>query len=37
MSNPFDKEVFHRFIGHIEALLSNEDPAEDSVLTDGFF
>lgn len=37
MSNPFDDEVFLRFIGHIEALLSNEDPAEDSVLTDGFF
>lgn len=37
MSNPFDDEVFIRFIGHIDALLSNEDPAEDSVLTDGFF
>jgi hypothetical protein len=37
MLNPFDDEVFLRFIGHIEALLSNEDPEEDSVLTDGFF
>ncbi len=37
MSNPFDDEVFSRFIGHIEALLHDEDPAEDSVLVDGFF
>jgi hypothetical protein len=36
-SNPFDVDVFLRFIGHIEKLLNNEDPAENTVLTDGYF
>jgi hypothetical protein len=37
IGNPFDYEVFLRFIGHIESLLSDEDPAENTVLNDGFF
>lgn len=36
-NNPFDESVFLRFIGHIESLLSDEDPAENTVLADGFF
>ncbi|EIE1197862.1 TPA: Bpu10I family restriction endonuclease [Vibrio parahaemolyticus] len=35
--NPFREEVFLRFIGHIESLIGNEDPAENDVLEDGFF
>jgi len=37
IGNPFDDEVFLRFIGHIESLLSDKDPAENTVLNDGFF
>jgi hypothetical protein len=37
MANPFDDEIFLRFIGHIEILLSDEDPTENTVLNDGFF
>lgn len=29
--------VFLRFIGHIEKLLHNEAPAENTVLADGYF
>ncbi len=36
-SHPFDISVFSRFIGHIESLLTEEDPAENTVLSDGFF
>ncbi|MEL6553322.1 MAG: Bpu10I family restriction endonuclease [Cyanobacteria bacterium J06621_11] len=36
-SHPFDPEVFLRFIGHIEKLLDDEDPAENTVLEDGYF
>ena len=36
-SHPFDVNVFSRFVGHIESLLSDEDPAENTVLADGFF
>lgn len=36
-NNPFSIEVFERFIGHIETLLGDEDPAETNVLRDGFF
>ncbi|ENA1858928.1 Bpu10I family restriction endonuclease [Aeromonas salmonicida] len=35
--HPFDVQVFLRFIGHIESLLHDEDPAENTVLTDGYF
>lgn len=34
---PFDVGVFKRLIGHIEALLDDEDPEETSVLSDGYF
>ena len=37
LNNPFSVEVFQRFIGHIESLINNEDPAEANVLEDGFF
>ena len=37
VNNPFDNDVFLRLIGHIESLLSDEDPAENTVLEDGFF
>ncbi|MGI2799902.1 Bpu10I family restriction endonuclease [Photobacterium damselae] len=36
-NNPFREEVFSRFIGHIESLLGDEDPAENNVLEDGYF
>ena len=36
-SHPFDVNVFSRFVGHIESLLSDGDPAENTVLADGFF
>ncbi len=36
-SHPFDPAIFARFMGHIESLLSDEDPAENTVLVDGFF
>ena len=35
--NPFDVGVFTRFVEHIAALMENEDPAENTVLVDGFF
>ncbi len=37
LSNPFNIDVFQRFIGHIESLINNEDPVEANVLEDGFF
>lgn len=37
LTNPFAPDVFHRFIGHIESLISNDDPVEANVLEDGFF
>lgn len=37
MTNPFSLDVFKRFVGHIESLVNNEDPAEANVLEDGFF
>lgn len=37
INNPFDTEVFIRFLGHIESLISDEDPAENTVLEDGYF
>ncbi len=36
-SRPFSHEVFMRFVGHIESLISDEDPAENTVLEDGYF
>lgn len=36
-NHPFDIQVFSRFVGHIESLLSDADPAENTVLTDGYF
>lgn len=36
-NNPYDVGVFSRFLDHIETLLSDENPGEDSVLTDGYF
>jgi hypothetical protein len=35
--NPFRPEVFLRFVDHINALLSNEDPQEQNTLEQGFF
>jgi len=35
--NPFDVDVFKRFINHIEGMLNDEDPEENSVLSDGYF
>lgn len=35
--NPFSVEVFTRFINHIQGMLTDEDPEENSVLGDGFF
>ncbi|AJY68705.1 Bpu10I family restriction endonuclease [Geobacter sulfurreducens] len=37
LNNPFSIEVLNRFIGHIESLINDEDPAEANVLEDGFF
>ncbi|MCL6274949.1 Bpu10I family restriction endonuclease [Muricauda sp. 2012CJ35-5] len=36
-SNPYDANVFTRFLNHIESMLNDEDPEEGSVLTDGYF
>lgn len=36
-SHPFDVNVFSRLVDHIESLLSDKDPAENTVLADGFF
>lgn len=35
--NPFSEDIFRRFLGHIEAVLKDTDPAENLVLEDGFF
>jgi hypothetical protein len=35
--NPFSVEVFTRFINHIQGMLTDEDPEENSVLGDGYF
>ncbi len=37
IQNPFNIEVFTRFINHIQGMLNDEDPEENSVLGDGFF
>lgn len=37
IQNPFSIEVFTRFINHIQGMLNDEDPEENSVLGDGFF
>lgn len=36
-SNPFRLEMFQRFIRHIEELILNEQPVEQSVLDTGYF
>jgi len=36
-NNPFDVNVFKRYINHIEGMLKDENPEENSVLTDGYF
>ena len=36
-SHPFRPDVFKRWIGHIMALLEDEEPIEDDVLATGYF
>jgi hypothetical protein len=36
-TNPFSVEVFNRFVGHIDGLLTDQDPVENTVLHDGYF
>ncbi len=35
--NPFSVEVFERIVGHVRALLENQDPDEGDVLGKGYF
>jgi len=35
--NPYDSNVFKRFLNHIDAMINDENPEESSVLTHGFF
>jgi hypothetical protein len=37
LSNPFDPDVFGRFINHIIGVLHDENPEEESVLVKGYF